>query len=45
MALSVVVYEDNDLLRESIVSMISLNKQFQIGGAFSNVLKVEEQIK
>jgi len=45
MALSVVVYEDNDLLRESIVSMISLNKQFQIGGAFNNVLKVEEQVK
>jgi DNA-binding NarL/FixJ family response regulator len=45
MPISVVVYEDNDLLRESIVSMISLNKQFQIGGAFSNVLKVEEQVK
>jgi DNA-binding NarL/FixJ family response regulator len=45
MALSVVVYEDNDLLRESIVSMISLNKQFQVGGAFSNVLKVQEQVK
>jgi DNA-binding NarL/FixJ family response regulator len=45
MALSVVVYEDNDLLRESIVSMISLNKQFQVGGAFNNVLKVEEQVK
>jgi len=45
MALSVVVYEDNDLLRDSIVSMISLNKQFQVGGAFNNVLKVEEQVK
>ncbi len=45
MTLSVVVYEDNDLLRESIVSMISLNKQLQVGGAFNNVLKVEEQVK
>ena len=45
MAVSVVVYEDNDLLRESIVSMISQNKQFQVGGAFSNVLKVEDQVK
>jgi len=45
MALSVVVYEDNDLLRESIVSMISLNKQLQVGGAFNNVLKVEDQVK
>jgi DNA-binding NarL/FixJ family response regulator len=45
MALSVVVYEDNDLLRESIVSMISLNKRFHVGGAFNNVLKVQEQVK
>jgi len=27
------------------VSMISLNKQFQVGGAFNNVLKVEDQVK
>jgi DNA-binding NarL/FixJ family response regulator len=45
MALSIVIYEDNELLRESIVSMISLNKQFKVGGAFNNVLKVEEQVK
>ncbi len=45
MALSVVVYEDNDLLRESIVSMISLIERFQIGGAFNNVLSAEAQLK
>ena len=45
MALSILVYEDNDLLRESIVSMVSLNKQFEVGGAFNNVMKVEEQVK
>ncbi|HLZ17310.1 MAG TPA: response regulator transcription factor, partial [Cyclobacteriaceae bacterium] len=45
MALSLLIYEDNELLRESIVSMISLNKQFRVGGAFNNVLKVEDQIK
>jgi len=45
MPLSIVVYEDNDLLRESIVSMIFLNKQFCVAGAFNNVLKVEEQVK
>jgi len=45
MPLSIVVYEDNDLLRESIVSMLCLNKQFFVGGAFNHVLKVEEQVK
>jgi DNA-binding NarL/FixJ family response regulator len=45
MALSLLIYEDNDLLRESIESMISLNKEFQVGGSFNNVLKVEEQVK
>jgi len=45
MALSILVYEDNDLLRESIVSMISLNKRFHVGGAYNNVLKVEDQVR
>src|SRR5579859_4486529 len=45
MGLSLLIYEDNELLRESIVSMISLSKQYRVGGAFNNVLKVEEQIK
>ena len=45
MAQSLLIYEDNELLRESIVSMISLNKQFRVGGSFNNVLKVEEQVK
>jgi DNA-binding NarL/FixJ family response regulator len=45
MALSVLIYEDNELLRESIESMISLNKEFRVGGSFNNVLKVEDQVK
>ena len=45
MATSILVYEDNDLLRESIGSMITLNNQFSVNGSFGNVLKVEEQIK
>src|SRR5579872_2433003 len=42
---SILVYEDNDLLRESIASMIDMNKQLQVAETFGNVLKVEEQIK
>lgn len=45
MALSLLIYEDNELLRESIVSMVSVKKEFQVGGSFNNVLKVEEQVK
>ncbi len=45
MALSLLIYEDNQLLRESIEHMLSLNKGFQVGGSYSNVLKVEEQVK
>ncbi len=45
MATSILVYEDNDLLRESIGRMITLNSQFRVSGSFSNVLKVEEQVK
>lgn len=45
MAMSILVYEDNDLLRESIGNMISLNKQFSVCASFDNVLKVEDQVK
>ena len=45
MALILLIYEDNELLRESIEGMISLKKEFQVGGSFNNVLKVEEQVK
>ena len=45
MALSLLIYEDNKLLRESIEHMISLNKEFRVGGSYNNVLKVEEQVR
>ena len=45
MVLSILVYEDNDLLRESVCSMLALNNQFKVCGAFANVLKAEEQVK
>jgi len=45
MALSVVIYEDNQLLRESLSSMVKINEALQLTGAFENVLQIEEQIK
>lgn len=44
MAFSVLLYEDNDLLRESIVSMVQLDDRYAIQGSFSNVLLAEKQI-
>jgi DNA-binding NarL/FixJ family response regulator len=45
MTVSVLVYEDNDLLRESIGRMIALKSEWQIKGSFANVMQVEEQVK
>jgi DNA-binding NarL/FixJ family response regulator len=45
MATSILLFEDNDMLRESIVSMLSTNNSFQVKGAFPNVLKSTEQVK
>jgi DNA-binding NarL/FixJ family response regulator len=45
MGLSVLLYEDNDLLRESIGSMIQLDERYNVAGSFGNVLKVEEQVR
>lgn len=42
---SVLVYEDNELLRQSIESMLNFNNQFKLVGSYNNVLKVEEQVK
>lgn len=44
MTLSVLLYEDNDLLRESISSMIQLDARFRVTGAFNNVSMVESQV-
>jgi DNA-binding NarL/FixJ family response regulator len=45
MAISVLIYEDNDLLRESITSMIKLDPRYHIAGSFNNVSLAENQIK
>jgi DNA-binding NarL/FixJ family response regulator len=44
MAVSILLYEDNTMLRESISSMIRLDEQFVVSGAFENVLFAESQI-
>src|ERR1041385_607268 len=45
MPTSILLFEDNEMLRESIVSMLSTNHLFQVKGAFGNVVKSTEQVK
>jgi DNA-binding NarL/FixJ family response regulator len=45
MALSILLFEDNDSLRESIASMLFLSEHYRVSGSFANVLSVEDQIK
>lgn len=45
MKVSVLIYEDNHLLRESVGNMICSNETFSLSGAFENVLSVEDQVK
>lgn len=40
MAYTVLLYEDNLLLRESILAMLRLNKDIEVAGAFENPLEV-----
>lgn len=42
---SVLIYEDNDLLRESVGNMIRTSDSLDLSGAFENVLNVESQVK
>lgn len=45
MKLSVLIYEDNPLLRESVSTMIQSNRELKLVGAFENVLNVESEVK
>lgn len=45
MKLSVLIYEDNPLLRESVSTMIQSNRDLNLQAAFENVLNVEAEIK
>lgn len=44
MPLSVLIFEDNLLLRESLSSLISLKDDWQLKGAYENVLAVKEHL-
>lgn len=44
MAIKLLVFEDNELLRESLEGLISLNHRLQLLGAFSHVLSVKEEV-
>lgn len=44
MPLSVLIFEDNSLLRESISSLINLKDDWQLKGAYGNVLSVKEHV-
>ena len=45
MAVSILIYEDNDLLRESLSGMIAQNHYLSLVGEFGHVLNIEEQVK
>jgi len=45
MAVSIVLFEDNEMLRDSIVQMLSMNHFFQVKGAYDNVLKSTDLVK
>jgi len=45
MPLSVLVFEDNPLLRESIGSLIALKDDMTLAGSFPNVLSVRSQVQ
>lgn len=45
MSVSILLYEDNDSLRESIASMLFLSDRYRVSGSFSNVLDVTGQLK
>lgn len=44
MSIKVLLYEDNDLLRESISSMVALNEGMELLGAYAHANEAEEQV-
>lgn len=44
MPVPVLIYEDNDMLRESIGTIVELDQQFAVVGSYNNVLLAEQQI-
>lgn len=44
MSLSVLIYEDNDVLRESVSSMVMSNATMHLAGAFAHVQQVAQEV-
>jgi DNA-binding NarL/FixJ family response regulator len=45
MSTKVIIYEDNDNLRESISSLLISSGEFGVAGSFPNCLKVEDHVR
>lgn len=45
MTTSVLFFEDNNLLRDSLCSMFSINSQYIVAGAFGHVLNIVDHMK
>ncbi len=45
MPIRLLVYEDNQQLRESVGALISLSEEFMLCGSFGEVTRVEDQVK
>lgn len=45
MALSIILFEDNELLRESLQSMIAANQKLSCAGAYAHALHAETQVR
>ncbi len=45
MSIRTLIYEDNDLLRESIIGMVGLNKELKLVGSFDNASRIQEQME
>lgn len=45
MSIRTLIYEDNDLLRESIVGMVDSNAELKLVGSFDNANRIQEQME
>jgi len=45
MPIRIIIYEDNQQLRDSVAALLSLSDEFTLIGSFGDVLQVEQQVK
>lgn len=44
-AIEILIYEDNDDMREALVQLIQRNSEFKLSGAFADCMSAEAQVK